>query len=111
LCLALVSAPHCDRSIDKNNPGTEAPGLFSCLLFKGCCYIGSGQIPVYVVYVVSLLFLSLPCLEDMGSGQIPVADEIPEVSETEPAERVAGATAENAKAPAKTAAAAIFLNM
>jgi hypothetical protein len=40
-----------------------------------------------------------------------MATEVPELSASEPADSTAGAAAENAKAPASTAAAAIFFNI
>jgi hypothetical protein len=47
----------------------------------------------------------------MGSGQLPTATDTPVVSAMEPADRTAGAAAENAKAAASTPAAAIFFNI
>src|SRR5688572_11020081 len=64
---------------------------------------------MYVVYVVSAP-LSLVFL-DMGSGQFPMATEVLVDSAREPADRTAGAAAEKARAPASTAAVAIFFNI
>ncbi|MNP76299.1 hypothetical protein D3C76_1735090 [compost metagenome] len=64
--------------------------------------MGSGQLPIVVLFT---------SWTRIGSGQLPMATEVPALSAIEPADRTAGAAAENARAPAKTAAAAIFFNM
>jgi Na+-transporting methylmalonyl-CoA/oxaloacetate decarboxylase gamma subunit len=55
--------------------------------------------------------LSFLAFVEAGSGQLPLATEVPDVSAMEPADKAAGAAAEKARAAAKVAAAAIFFNI
>jgi hypothetical protein len=103
---------YCEGTEKAPKHGDHGSGLFaSCE--EARCNTGLGQLPLNVVYVVSVLFLpfSVFTFSDTGFGQLPLAAAVPALSLMEPADRTAGAAAENASAPASTAAAAIFLNM